>query len=64
MNNLIPYIFPLITLVLTIYGQLILKWRSLQYVNQTDTKFSYLICLLNGIWVWTGLLAAVFASIS
>jgi drug/metabolite transporter (DMT)-like permease len=64
MNNLIPYIYALITLALTIYGQLILKWRSLQYVNQTDTKLSYLISLFKDIWVWTGVFAAVLASIS
>ena len=64
MNNIVPYIYASITLALTVYGQLVLKWRSLQYVNQTDTKLSYLISLFKDIWVWTGLFAAVLASIS
>ena len=64
MSNLIPYIYALITLALTIYGQLILKWRSLQYAGVAENKVAYLICLFKDFWVWTGLFAAVFASVS
>lgn len=59
-----PYVYALITLALTVYGQLILKWRSLQYVGQTKSKVEYLVCLFKDYWVWTGLFAAVFASVS
>ena len=54
----------MITLSLTIYGQLILKWRCNQYVGVAENKVAYLICLFKDFWVWTGLFAAVLASIS
>ena len=66
-KNLIPYYFYILgTVLFTVYGQLILKWRIVQF-GQLPTGFrDKLIFLLKAVvdpFIFSGLVAAFIASL-
>lgn len=55
------YIYVFITIILTVYGQIIIKFRASIHSNSYDgTKF--IIAMFLDLWVISGLLAALAAS--
>ena len=67
MSNLKDYIYILATIVFTVYGQLVLKWRVAFY-GQLPSDFAEKLKFVFGIlfdpWVFSGLCAAFFASLA
>jgi drug/metabolite transporter (DMT)-like permease len=58
------YAFIAGTLILTAYGQIIMKSRALVLSTQgtKEGKFGYLVAMFSDIWVISGLMAAVIAA--
>lgn len=59
------YILILSVLLLTVYGQIVIKWRSIVAgaVERTPEHSPYLLVMILDPWVWSGLAAAVVASL-
>lgn len=59
------YFFVALTIVLTVYGQLILKWQVTQYPHLVSAPFSAMnvVALLLKPWVISGFAAAFAASL-
>ena len=55
------YLFVLLTIILTVYGQLIIKARALQHSLDSE-NFSFLIKMFIDPWVLSGLICAFAAS--
>ena len=55
------YLFATITILLTVYGQLILKARSLTHSNESS-GIHFLALMFLDPWVMSGLIAALLAS--
>jgi multidrug transporter EmrE-like cation transporter len=53
------------TLLLTVVGQLVIKWRALEIgrIAEQPGKAAYLLAMLTDSLVWCGLAAAVLASV-
>ncbi len=61
-----PYLLVLITLVLTVYGQIILKWRILKYGAlpiDFKSKLVFLFKLFLDPYILSGFFAALLASV-
>lgn len=57
------YLFIAGTLVLTAFGQLIIKARALAVQSPGGGQAGYLLAMLFDPWVWVGLAGAVLASV-
>jgi multidrug transporter EmrE-like cation transporter len=60
------YLYILSTIVLTVYGQLILKWRISHYGQMPDPilkKIVFLLWLIVDPYIFSGLIAAFLASL-
>jgi drug/metabolite transporter (DMT)-like permease len=57
------YLFVAGTLLLTAFGQLIIKARLVAIGQPVDGKISYLIAVFLDPWVWSGLAGAVLAAV-
>lgn len=59
------YFFVAMTILLTVYGQLVLKWQVTQYPNLVSSPFSAMniVTLLLKPWVISGFAAAFAASL-
>src|SRR5947209_3637662 len=65
--QLADYLYPLLTVLLTVYGQIIVKWRvSLQGGMPVvmGEKVRFVGHLLLDLYVWTAFLGAFFAAVS
>lgn len=61
------YFYILCTIFLTVYGQLIIKWRVIEagpFPENSEEKIFFLLQLLLNPWVISALLAALFASVT
>lgn len=60
------YIYILLTILFTVYGQLIIKWQvnaAGMLPEKVIEKFSFIFFLLLNPWIITGLLSAFLASL-
>lgn len=57
--------FVTMTLMLTVYGQIMIKWRVLQHADRTgaNNAAAYLFTIFTDIWVLSGFAAAVVAGV-
>ena len=61
------YLYILLTIALTVYGQIVIKWQVLNagaFPEDTLSKLSFLGHLLLNPWVISAFLAALLASVS
>lgn len=61
------YIYIFITVLFTVYGQLVMKWRVTLYGGLPATaigKFHYLVHLFTDLWVLSSFVGAFIAAIS
>jgi len=61
------YFYVLLTIVLTVYGQLVIKWqvsRAGGLPAEASAKVGFLLHLLLNPWVASGLVAALIAALS
>lgn len=61
------YLYISITILLTVYGQLVIKWQVLkagEFPGDADKKFWFLLNLLLNPWVISAFLAALLASLA
>lgn len=61
------YIYIALTIVLTVYGQLIIKWQVMNagvFPTETSDKIIFLSKLLLNPWVISALMAALLASVA
>jgi multidrug transporter EmrE-like cation transporter len=61
------YFFVTLTILLTVFGQMVLKWQVLKagsFPSEPAGQFSFLLNLLLNPWVLSSLLAAFFAAVS
>lgn len=59
------YFYVFMTIVLTVYGQIVIKWQVLQVgalPDQTAEKIGFMLRLLLNPWIISALLAAFLAS--
>lgn len=66
-SRILDYLYIIVTIIATVYGQLILKWRmnDLGALPQGAlSKFSYLIYLVFDPWIFSGFFAAFLASLA
>ncbi len=67
MNELRAYGCVLLTIFLTVYGQIIIKWRVMLLTNQVDSAnhpYQFYINLFTNPWVLSALMAAFIASMA
>ena len=67
MKILIDYSYILSTIVFTVYGQLILKWRMNEFGEMPIgilSKLKFLIYLVFDPWIFSGFFAAFLASLA
>ena len=68
MTNIQAYLAVLLTILITAYGQIVIKWQVLQINDFSGSDFSRKVLLLSGLlinpWVISALIAAVIASLS
>ena len=60
------YLYILLTVIFTVYGQLILKWRLSQFDNIPEafiSKIWYLLSLYSDVWIVSGFVSAMIASV-
>ena len=60
-KNLITYFFLFLTIVLTIYGQIIIKARAIHYEGSRE-GVQFLLAMFLDLWVLSALVAALSAS--
>ena len=63
---MLGYFYVALTVILTVYGQLVLKWRvglAGQATGGIDTKITFLLRALLDPWTLSGLAAAFIASL-
>ncbi len=63
---MISYFYVLMTILLTVYGQIIIKWQVLKagaMPEATGDKFAFLFALLINPWVVSAFAAAVLAAV-
>ena len=61
------YFYILLTIIFTVYGQIVLKWQVIgagDFPEDSSDKIMFLIRLLLKPWVISGFLAAFFASLT
>lgn len=61
------YVFVALTVLLTVYGQIVIKWQVLDagaLPIDTQGKVRFIAGLLTNLWVLSGLAAALLAAIS
>ncbi|HNV58361.1 MAG TPA: EamA family transporter [Rhodoferax sp.] len=61
------YLYVACTIVLTVYGQLVIKWQVVQAGPMPSTsadKLGFLLRLFLNPWILSGLLAALLASVT
>lgn len=61
------YVLVLCTVLLTVYGQLVIKWQVLEagsFPEGVDEKIWFLVRLLLNFWVISAFLAALLASVT
>lgn len=61
------YVFVALTIVLTVYGQLVIKWQASRHVvshGQTAAAGSFVQSMLMNPWVLSGFAAAFLASMT
>lgn len=65
-KNFLAFIYILLTILLTVYGQLVVKWQvsSSEAPEATLDKFLYIVRLLLNPWVISSFLAAFLASLT
>ena len=64
---MLDYLYILLTIGLTVYGQLILKWRMNDLGEMPIgilNKLIFLGCLMVDPWIFSGFIAAFFASLA
>ena len=67
MTKLHAYIFIIFTIVLTVYGQILIKWQVLKagaFPDDGAEKIWFLLHLLLNPWVISAFLAALLASVT
>ncbi len=67
MNELRAYGCVLLTIFLTVYGQIIIKWRVMLLTNHVDSAnhpYQFYINLFTNPWVLSALMAAFIASMA
>ena len=67
MNRLFDYLYIFATIAFTVYGQMILKWRIVQFGSLPTgslDKFKFLISLLFDPAIFSGFAAAFLASLA
>ena len=65
--ELMAYIYILATILLTVYGQLVIKWQvdlAGELPPAFESKIIYILRLLFNPWVISGFISAFFAAIS
>src|SRR5258708_23344680 len=65
--RLMPYLFILATILLTVYGQFVVKWQVMNAgVMPEDTKgrMMFLVRIMLNLWVISAYIAAFLASLS
>ena len=66
-HYLMSYVYILITILLTVYGQIVIKWQVMQAGAapiDTQEKLIFLLKLFLNAWVISAFLAALLASVS
>lgn len=61
------YFYILLTIIFTVYGQIVLKWQVIgagDFPEDSSDKVMFLMRLLLNPWVISGFLAAFFASLT
>lgn len=64
---LMSYVYILITILLTVYGQIVIKWQVMQagiFPPDAQEKLIFLLKLCLNAWVISAFLAALLASVS
>ena len=67
MNRLFDYFYIFVTIGLTVYGQLILKWRIIQlgqFPSELSNQFKFLLALFLDPLILSGFFAAFLASLA
>lgn len=67
MANIYPYFYILATILFTVYGQLILKWRMAKFgplPTETFEKLPFLLSLLFDPGIFSGFVAAFLAALT
>lgn len=65
--QLISYLYIMCTILLTVYGQLVIKWQVIEagvFPDEMAKKFEFLLNLLIKPWVISAFLAALLASVT
>lgn len=65
-KNFVAFIYIILTILLTVYGQLVVKWQvgSSEAPEAAVDKFLYILRLLLNPWVISSFLAAFLASLT
>jgi multidrug transporter EmrE-like cation transporter len=59
------YFYILLTVLLTVYGQIVIKWEVLKIGALPQVgKLAFIISLLTNLWIVSALLAAFMASVT
>ncbi len=67
MTNWSSYLFVAMTVLLTVYGQIVIKWQVLEagaLPADVSGKARFVVDLLLNLWVLSGLAAALVASVT
>ena len=67
MSNPINYLFILFTIILTVYGQVVIKWQVIRagdFPSELLERTSFLLHLIINPWIISALLAAFIAALS
>lgn len=67
MNSAINYSFILLTIILTVYGQVVIKWQVIRagdFPSELFERTSFLLHLIINPWIISALLAAFIAALS
>jgi len=66
-HYLMSYVYILITILLTVYGQIVIKWQVMQagiFPPDAQEKLIFLLKLFLNAWVISAFMAAILASVS
>lgn len=65
--NFTGYVYIFLTVIFTVYGQLVLKWQISQYgdlPSTISTSLVFLLKLFSNVWILSGYLSAFLAALS
>ncbi len=67
MKSILDYSYILLTILFTVYGQIVLKWRLNDFAELPMgimNKFTFLVGLIFDPWIFSGFFAAFLASLA